>query len=278
MQIKKKVVENMHPSKKYITFLYMLDFEDISERLRKMFGIHVSKETMEYIEEEYSEVKKLKNNKVIFKKYLKKLGLYKIGEEEIQLTLEKFSKDKKKLYFLNTALYRDMNYSMIADLLNTNFTELEKNIFFTEEEVQIYKDLIFNVEICSNEDLHQLFSEDRKIFDYENKKSLEEIQTDAGLVSFVDPSDVVNTIQSLTFLLFKKNINSRNKDTQMDALKFGEQARKSAMDLIKINSTKETHGEFENIVLSFRENPNIKIYKREEIEKDEKEDFSEVGW
>lgn len=64
----------------------------------------------------------------------------------------------------------------------------------------------------------------------------------------------------------------------MDALKFGEQARKSAMDLIKINSTKETHGEFENIVLSFRENPNIKIYKREEIEKDEKEDFSEVGW
>ena len=237
-----------HPSEQFIKYLYIVD-KDVKKILKK-YNIYVPEDFLK----KFNDLRRIKDVKMNQKQimfYLKKFGLETLHKSETKRTIAKIVKNTSNLFFLHTAIYRGIMIEEITNILNSRFYEIENNLSFQEEDIALYKEFIFNPELCSEEDLEELYNLHKQTFDFANKKDILEIQVEAGLIPDTDPYEVVNHIQSTNFALYKRDIMKRNTEKREMAMKHAEQALKAAK--LKMSLEKEDGSEkiFDKIIMNF---------------------------
>ena len=131
-----------------------------------------------------------------------KVGCYFIYENK--KSLMKFTKNKKKMKFINTAIFRGVDLESILEVINSNFTELESLLLYTLDDLKVYKKALMNSDDCDIESMLNMADENPDIIEPNEEVDLAEVIFESGLSVEGDFSKMMNEIAMISILKTKR--------------------------------------------------------------------------
>ena len=148
------ITNKIPPSYLFIRYLYITG-NDIKEIFLELFGLKIKDEDIERSTVGIPKNIEKAHHRSACKKY--DCGFI----YDIKKSLMKFTKNKKKMRFINTAIIRGVDNSFIVDVINSSFIEQEAMLLYTEEDLFNYRRCILNT-IDSCHDSIMDFSENNQ--------------------------------------------------------------------------------------------------------------------
>ena len=238
----------IHPSFLFIRYLHIND-KNPSEILSDLFGVKVSEEEIERCVAGIPKLEDIKYPKAIAKNF----GCYFIYENK--KSLMKFTKNKKKMRFINTALLRGVETEAIVEVMNSNFTELESLLLYTKEDVEMYKRAIFNTDDCDIDSLIDAAEKNPEMIVSDEEVELAEVIFDAGLNVEGDYIKMMNEIAMISMIKARKMIRKDGDEKSISKaekfMKMGSKAIEVKQKIEEINKNNQSSEKLEEFLIEF---------------------------
>lgn len=201
------------PCEKLIKYLYLKN-KDISKFLKIKFLINVDDGDIKKVLKEMPAKPQKSIIKSRYKEKLynfeKKIGI--TGYEDAVMSLAKLSNYKRLLFFINTALYRQIDIEIIKNVINSIFTEEEYVNLFKTIDLESYRDYVFNFSDLNNYYENKFTSANSDIADFNNTLTITEAATRSDIYVKLDADKVVSDILNVSFFKAMRYLKSHDKE------------------------------------------------------------------
>lgn len=255
----------LHPSLNFIKYLHISN-KDIKSTLMGLFDITITDEDI--INSTYRiPVINEETTRSGYKKLCQKYDCSFILESKS--ILMKFTKNKKKMFFINTAILRGVKSEHIVEIINSNFTDLEEFMLYTLKEVETYKAAIMNLDICNVDSISNFRKNNPTLMEWDEEVDIAEVIFNSGLNIEGDLSKMMNEIAMLSIIKTKKLIKkedetSLNKATKL--MSMGSKAIDIKNKIDEINKNNLGEDGVEKILIEFDKSGVTRPKLRREIE------------